>query len=224
MAAFEEAKRRHGLDNAPHGEDDDEYEGLLVNEAEIEAMAARKDALFKILKVSHSNGRISGGTNRVLSNFHTLVGTGYVGQALARICLAFSVLRNAEKRRIYVEHGLAALKQSEAYHEYSVFDQDAYYVREHFYSGDDAEAREFLMMNGTSHSADELSSDANDSDSGEEMDGVEAGPGHGAPRPAVMERSPTPPPFPPMRGNKLHKRTAYLWATHKGWYVEKPKR
>ena len=54
-----------------------------------------------------------------------------------------------------------------------------YYVREHFYSGDDAEAREFLMMNGTSHSADELSSDANDSDSGEEMDGVEPGPGHG---------------------------------------------
>ena len=56
--------------------------------------------------------RISGGTNRIFANFHLLCRARYRraealdGEALARVCLAFSVMRDAEKRSLYVNHGI----------------------------------------------------------------------------------------------------------------------
>ena len=54
--AFEEARRRHFVDeHAGEGEEDDG--GLYISDQEVDMLAARQDALFKILKLSHTNGR-----------------------------------------------------------------------------------------------------------------------------------------------------------------------
>lgn len=73
---------------------------------------------------------------------------------------AYLVLKDPERRRIYDENGLAALRKSEECYEQSVFDQDASEVFESFFRGDDPEDRDFLLMNGqpgddTSESDDE---------------------------------------------------------------------
>ena len=43
---------------------------------------------------------------------------------------------------------MKGLRQSESYAAVSVFEQDAVEIREHFYSGNDPQAREFLMLHG----------------------------------------------------------------------------
>ena len=63
-----------------------------------------------------------------------------------RACLAFSVLRDPERRRVYAACGYSGLVRSEAYQADSVFDSDARTVREQFFRGDDPAVREFLLL------------------------------------------------------------------------------
>lgn len=63
--------------------------------------------------------------------------------------MAFQVLRDPERTRIYCDHGFARLELSETYAEESVMTKPTLDVIHFFYSGEDPEAREFMMLNGT---------------------------------------------------------------------------
>lgn len=75
---------------------------------------------------------------------------------------AYLVLKDPERRRIYGECGMVALRKSEACYEQSVFDQDAFEVYEVFFRGDDPEDRDFLLMNGQPRDSSESDSDGED--------------------------------------------------------------
>eukprot|EP00928_Gymnodinium_smaydae_P002802 TRINITY_DN11015_c0_g4_i1.p1 TRINITY_DN11015_c0_g4~~TRINITY_DN11015_c0_g4_i1.p1 ORF type:complete len:611 (-),score=206.25 TRINITY_DN11015_c0_g4_i1:287-2119(-) len=61
---------------------------------------------------------------------------------------AYLTLKDPERKRIYDECGLTGLRQSESYAAESLFDFDAFDVYDRFFSGEDPEDRDFLLMNG----------------------------------------------------------------------------
>ena len=70
-------------------------------------------------------------------------------QAITRfrqLCLAYSVLHDPARRRIYATCGFDGLKRAEAMQDENVFDLDARRVREHFFAGHDPMVREFLLL------------------------------------------------------------------------------
>ena len=70
-------------------------------------------------------------------------------QAIRRfrqLCLAYSVLHDPARRRIYATCGFDGLKRAEAMQDENVFDLDARRVREHFFAGHDPMVREFLLL------------------------------------------------------------------------------
>jgi len=74
-----------------------------------------------------------------------------IREALVRfwtVTEAYLVMKDAERKRIYDECGLAALRKSESYYEEPLFEKDAFEVYDSFFSGEDPEDREFLLMNG----------------------------------------------------------------------------
>ncbi|EOD07473.1 hypothetical protein EMIHUDRAFT_218411 [Emiliania huxleyi CCMP1516] len=68
--------------------------------------------------------------------------------AFRRACLAFRVLRDAERRRVYYAVGFGGLRASEAYQEESVFEVEAWEVRRSFLEGDEQGDREYLLLHG----------------------------------------------------------------------------
>jgi len=71
-----------------------------------------------------------------------------------RLVVAFSVFKDAEKFRIYRDHGFVGLVKSEAYAEDDVFDLDPFAVYDSFFAGDDPEDREYLLLNGAEPESD----------------------------------------------------------------------
>ena len=86
----------------------------------------------------------------------------------------FLVLRDAHRKRVYDECGLKALRQSESYAAESMFDMDTMQVFERFYSGEDEQARDFLLTCAVSSDEEyDLHAPANGGDGGD-SDGVPA--------------------------------------------------
>jgi len=192
-----------GEDYFEDGEEDYDEEEVGVSEEVIERLSG-KDALFELLGVKKDvGGRVQGGEARILAKFHASASRfGVSPKGLQGLCLALSVLRDPIRRQIYVDHGMKGLLQSESYAALSVFDQDAAAVREHFYSGEDPQAREFLMLHGTG-------GDSSDDESPMVILPPRASEGGAASPPPKkkptwkersdigMARTPTPPPLPP---------------------------
>ena len=65
-----------------------------------------------------------------------------------RVTVAYLVLKDTERARVYDEHGYGALVKSESYLEDDVFDADPWDVYERFFKGEDEEDREYLLLNG----------------------------------------------------------------------------
>jgi hypothetical protein len=64
-----------------------------------------------------------------------------------QIAVAFLVLKDPERARIYAEHGYATLVKSEACAEEGVFDCDPYELHSAFFRGDDEDDRQYLLLN-----------------------------------------------------------------------------
>lgn len=88
---------------------------------------------------------------------------------------AFMILRDRHRKRVYDECGLKALRLSESYSAESAFEADPIEVFDRFYSGDDAQSRDFLLSSASSifEHDDE---DDDESEKGGEVDEVEMGP------------------------------------------------
>lgn len=81
--------------------------------------------------------------------------------AFRRICLAFSVLKDRERRRIYVTSGFKGLQSSESFQEDSVFEADALDVYNGFFEGTDEADREYLLLNGADPPSEDEESEDN---------------------------------------------------------------
>eukprot|EP00933_Yihiella_yeosuensis_P025692 TRINITY_DN19928_c0_g1_i1.p1 TRINITY_DN19928_c0_g1~~TRINITY_DN19928_c0_g1_i1.p1 ORF type:complete len:416 (+),score=128.14 TRINITY_DN19928_c0_g1_i1:73-1248(+) len=75
---------------------------------------------------------------------------------------AYLVLKDPDRRRIYQECGFLGLRASEQYYENSIFDEDAFEVYEHFFSGADPEIRDYLLLNGPPGDDSEEDDDSDD--------------------------------------------------------------
>lgn len=58
------------------------------------------------------------------------------------------MLRDEERRRIYDTCGWEGLVKAEQYSEVSVFDEDAFEQYESFFSGEDEDDRQYLLIHG----------------------------------------------------------------------------
>ena len=65
-----------------------------------------------------------------------------------QIAIAYRVLQDPERARIYGDHGVKGLKRSEAYQEENVFELDPWESCDDFFEGEDPEDREYFLLNG----------------------------------------------------------------------------
>ena len=96
--------------------------------------------------------------------------------SLRRVCIAFLVLKDADRRQIYDDCGYKGLRQSESYCENSVFDEDPDDVVSKFFSGQREEDREWMLLNGNQHvseSEEEWEEEANGEDDWAEEEDAE---------------------------------------------------
>jgi len=91
-----------------------------------------------------------------------------------QVTLAYLILKDEEKRRIYNTHGWTGIVQSERYQEYDAFDTDPYVVYENFFAGVDPEDKEYLMLNGTEPVSDDEEEGEDDQKQEEEAAEAEA--------------------------------------------------
>ena len=158
-AAYEiqaEAAEREGEDE---GEGGGEGEGEVDWSECWEAPLSEPFCLHAILGLSPTDeGDVA---SRVRASFHSRARSAYPSEhiedatvyALAvrrfrRLCLAFTVLKDDERRRIYMAAGYAGLRSSEAYQETSVFELDAVDTYHAFFEGREAADRDYLLLNG----------------------------------------------------------------------------
>lgn len=121
-------------------------------------------SLEAALHVTLAAGRITGGEAAVRAAFHKrayhaypLPRDAYPDRAayelavltFRRICTAYLVLKDPERRRIYCSSGFEALRHSETFQQDDVFEADALEVFESFFEGTDEADREYLLLNGT---------------------------------------------------------------------------
>ena len=150
---------------AAEGEGEDEGEGGGEGEGEVdwsecwEAPLSEPFCLHAILGLSPTDeGDVA---SRVRASFHSRARSAYPSEhiedatvyALAvrrfrRLCLAFTVLKDDERRRIYMAAGYAGLRSSEAYQETSAFELDAVDTYHAFFEGREAADRDYLLLNG----------------------------------------------------------------------------
>mmetsp|Transcript_913 Transcript_913/g.1532 ORF Transcript_913/g.1532 Transcript_913/m.1532 type:complete len:432 (-) Transcript_913:519-1814(-) len=120
-----------------------------------------------------ANGELHGGGSRIRAAFHqvivrfspTMEQDDYATpeeyadavRDFRRASVAFVVLRDEERRRIYDACGFLGLRSAEVYQQDNVFEMDAWSIREHFFSGEDGEDREYLLLNGSEAPEDVLS-------------------------------------------------------------------
>jgi hypothetical protein len=176
--------------------------GALDEDDEEECWTAWEDHLdpFDLLKTlqvraetsERSGTRITGGDAAIRAAFHKRSWHKWPGEeaayadkevytkaviAFRRVCLAFTVLRDPERRRIYLTSNFSGLQQSEVCQEESVFDIDPMEVYNNFFEGVDEADREYLLLNGADvPSDDEVWSADDDGHSGGDSDS-EAGEG-----------------------------------------------
>ena len=151
---------------------------------------------------------VVGGATRVRARFHQLSSAAYPRDReyyaaddayvaavtkFRRLALAFRVLTTAERCRIYLSGGYAALRASEAYAEESIFDADPEEVYRAFWEGDDEADREYLLLNGP-----QVPSDDDDDDDDEIMQRHAALTVGLNQRPKPADPGPPPPPPPSM--------------------------
>ena len=151
---------------------------------------------------------VVGGATRVRARFHQLSSAAYPRDReyyaddeayvaavtkFRRLALAFRVLTTAERCRIYLSGGYAALRASEAYAEESIFDADPEEVYRAFWEGDDEADREYLLLNGP-----QAPSDDDDDDDDEIMQRHAALTVGLNQRPKPADPGPPPPPPPSM--------------------------
>jgi len=111
-----------------------------ADEARPEVAAARARAAFHAIA-----GRVCPGR---LYEYASAEEHAAAVTAFRRACLAFRVLRDAERRRVYYAVGFGGLRASEAYQEESVFEVEAWEVRRSFLEGDEQGDREYLLLHG----------------------------------------------------------------------------
>jgi len=85
-----------------------------------------------------------------------------------QVSLAYAVLKDPERRRIYNTHGWKGLSQSEAYAESSTFDICPYSMYTNFFSGVDPEDREYFLLNGAAPLSDDDEPEESEEDTEEE--------------------------------------------------------
>ena len=74
---------------------------------------------------------------------------------LQRLGVAFNVLKDRERLRLYTDLGWEALVKSEKHSELDVFDQDGFSMYESFFAGEDEEDRQYLLLCPEAESDDE---------------------------------------------------------------------
>ena len=74
---------------------------------------------------------------------------------LQRLGVAFAVFKDAEKFRIYREHGYEGLVKAEKFAENDVFDLDGFSIYDAFFAGEDEEDRQYLLLCPEAESDDE---------------------------------------------------------------------
>ena len=141
------------------GEDEGQGEGEVDWSDSWEAPLSEPFCLHSILGLSPTEeGDVA---SRVRASFHSRARSAYPSEyiedatvyALAvrrfrRLCLAFTVLKDAERRRIYMAAGYVGLRSSEAYQETSAFELDAVDTYHAFFEGREAADRDYLLLNG----------------------------------------------------------------------------
>jgi curved DNA-binding protein CbpA len=110
------------------------------------------------------DGALTGGDTRVRARFYLLSSRtrplpyeryddpadhASAVAAYRRVCLAFAVLKDEERRRIYAGSGFGALRASESFQEESLFDLDARMIAARFFAATDDADRDFLLRNAT---------------------------------------------------------------------------
>jgi DnaJ-class molecular chaperone len=130
-------------DDEPMGEDYEELEAL--DELDLYA-------ILGVTRPAGGSASIAGGESRIRAAYHKTAAQTYrrlercpeygpryleVSRLFRRIAVAYLVLKDRERRRIYTENGYTALVTSETYEEESVFEADAFEVYEHFFGGTD---------------------------------------------------------------------------------------
>ena len=79
---------------------------------------------------------------------------------LQRLGVAFHVLKDSDRFKIYREHGYEGLVKSERYAENDVFDLDGFTMYESFFAGEDEDDRQYLLLCPEAESDDEDEDDA----------------------------------------------------------------
>ena len=159
------------------------------------------------------NGKIAGGIDRVRRAYHKLSMRWNPhnwpedewfknSRKFRRVAISYLVLKDAELRRIYHEHGYSGLWKSEQYAQNSVFDVDQDELYEDFFAGKDPEVKEYLLMNSNDNFSDDSGGECEDETESEEeslletvnVDPLQAGTG----KSQVKSASVPPPPMPPI--------------------------
>ena len=86
---------------------------------------------------------------------------------LQRLGVAFHVLKDSDRFKIYREHGYEGLVKSERYAECDVFDLDGFTMYESFFAGEDEEDRQYLLLCPEAESDDEDENDDENDDATE---------------------------------------------------------
>lgn len=133
--------------------------------------------LYKALKVtsaSFNTDRARVAYHRLAYKFHPRKGRDSNPLRFAKVGLAYEILRDEERRRIYDQHGFPGLIASEKFMETSVFELTPNNVYDQFFS---EENKEYFFLNGSamylSDSENEDQSDDED-ENGEDDDDEEA--------------------------------------------------
>jgi hypothetical protein len=105
------------------------------------------DALH-VSKAVFNVDRARASYHRLSYRYHPETGAQGGQDAFCRLTLAYAVLKDEERRRIYDELGFASLVRSESYMDPSVFETDPYEFYERFYSGEDPADKEYFLVNG----------------------------------------------------------------------------
>jgi len=175
LDAFELAKRKRDAALNVLNHDNDGYDDGTSFESWREDF--RDLDLYKLLKIQHVNGKLSGGESRLLAAFHSRATLLHAededpleSKRFREAVFAFTVLRDVDRRRVYTEHGFQALEKWETYVASSVFDVRPRQIVDDFYNGVDEPAREFLMLKVDDYASGEEWSDAENDDDREAAD------------------------------------------------------
>ena len=85
-----------------------------------------------------------------------------------QVCIAYAIMMDEDRRRIYSDHGIEGLKKAEAYQESNIFELDPWEACEKFFGAEDPDDREYFLLNGNEQLSDEDSAEEDEQDEEEE--------------------------------------------------------